>query len=80
MIAVPKLWTMIIKSDIDLEDFEFWAGAKDNAAKCTPEQLRDIQDALEQNYHDGMDETTLNDLFWFDFDWLKEFTTGLENA
>lgn len=70
---------MFIIRDINLEDFEFWAGAKENAAKCTPEQLRDIQDALEQCYVDGIDETVLNDIFWFDFDQLKAFTTGLEN-
>lgn len=70
---------MIIKQELNLEDFEFWSGAKDNAAACTLEQLRDIQDAIEQDYPEGIDETELNDLFWFEFDMLKSFTTGLEN-
>ena len=70
---------MTIKQEMNLEDFEFWAGAKENAAKCTLEQLRDIQHALEECYVDGIDETSLNDLFWFEFDTLKKFTVGLEN-
>lgn len=64
---------------MDLEDFDFWAGAKENAAKCTLEQLRDIQQALEEYYKDGIDEASLNDLFWFEFDTLKKFTVGIEN-
>ena len=64
---------------MDLEDFDFWAGAKENAAKCTLEQLRDIQLALEECYEDGIDETSLNDLFLSEFDTLKKFTVGLEN-
>lgn len=70
---------MIIKQQMNIEDFDFWAGASINAAKCTLEQLRDIQDAIEQYYPDGIDETTLNDLFWHNFDTLKTYTTGLEN-
>ena len=79
MLAVPKIWKMIVTRNIDLEDFDFWSGAKVNAQKCTIGQLRDIQDVLEDCYPDGIDETALNDLFWFDFDTLKEYTTGLEN-
>lgn len=78
MLAVPKIWKMIVTKNIDLEDFDFWADTKVNAQKCTIEQLRDIQYMLEECYSEGIDEITLNDLFWFDFDTLKEYTTGLE--
>ena len=51
-----------------LRDFPFWSGAFTNASKLTPEQLDEIESILEESYPDGMSETELNDLFWFDFD------------
>ena len=55
-------------------NFDFLGGAKDNALKLTVEQLHEVEMMLEDIYPDGMSETELNDLFWFDFeqicDWL----------
>lgn len=59
---------MKVYSELSLWDFEFWAGAKDNAQKLTPEQLDEVEHNLEEIYPDGIDETTINDIFWFDFD------------
>lgn len=59
---------MKVYSELSLRDFEFWAGAKENAQKLTPEQLDEVEHNLEDIYPDGIDETTINDIFWFDFD------------
>lgn len=66
----PTQWEMVMKvySKLSLRDFEFWAGAKDNAQKLTLEQLDEVEQILEEIYPDGVDETTINDIFWFDFD------------
>ena len=61
---------MTIKTEQSLSNFEFWAGAKTNAGKLSEEELDRIEAELEEFYPDGMDETELNDLFWFDFGWV----------
>ena len=64
---------MKIYSEISLENFEAWSGAVNtlerirNAGKC------DVLEAvLESEYPDGLSETELNDLLWFDPDWCYE--------
>ena len=66
-------------NDINLSSFEFWSGAKDNANELTTEQLEQIDEILSDAYPEGMDETSLNDLFWFDFDTVLEWI-GLERC
>ena len=61
---------MKIYSEKSLRDFEFWRGACDNANKLSLEQLDEVETALDDIYPNGMDETAVNDLFWFDFDWI----------
>lgn len=68
---------MIIKKDMSLGSFGFWSGAKNNANMLTDEQLTAVEEALEEFYPDGIDETTLNDLFWFEFEYICELI-GLE--
>lgn len=61
---------MTIHTETALRNFEFWSGAKDRAGMLTSSQLDAIETELEQLYPDGMTETELNDLFWFDFDFV----------
>lgn len=61
---------MKIYKDEYLVNFEFWSGAKDRASQLTPDEFERIESELEQLYPDGMSETELNDLFWFDFEWV----------
>ena len=61
---------MTIHTETALRNFEFWSGAKDRADMLTSSQLDAIETELEQLYPDGMTETELNDLFWFDFDFV----------
>ena len=68
---------MIIKREENLIDFEFWGGAKGNAEMLTHEQLEEIEKELEYLYSEGMTETQINELFWFDFAWVCEII-GLE--
>jgi len=64
---------MKIYTEISLEEFEAWSGAVDtlerirNAGKCDL-----LESVLEDAYPDGMDETQLNDILWFEDEWCYE--------
>lgn len=64
---------MKIYSEKSLRNFEFWSGAKENANELTSKQLDKVETILEDLYPEGMDETQINDLFWFEFDTIKEW-------
>ena len=53
-------------------DFEFWGGAKEFAARLTEDEMEAIEAAIEECFPEGISETSVNDLFWFDDDWLLE--------
>lgn len=64
---------MIIKHELALKDFEFWSGAK-AIRDCLSDSEMDILESLiEEMYPDGIDKTTLNDIFWFEQDLIAEF-------
>ena len=67
-----------IYRESDLTDFEFWSGAKDRVKYLTDEDLRQISYILEDSYPEGMTETEVNDIFWFEDDWIAEML-GYEN-
>ena len=56
----------------DLIDFEFWSGAEDFAALLTQDEFRQIELVLEEMYLEGMEATEINDLFWFEREYLAE--------
>ena len=62
----------IYKEDC-LANFEFWSGAKDTVKYLTLEELAKIENWLEDIYPDGMDETAINDFFWFEDDTIAEW-------
>lgn len=70
---------MRITTEIDIRDFQFWSGGRDRAKdiKCD-EDWDAIESLLEDIYPDGMTDTQLNDIFWFDFDSLAQ-ACGYEN-
>ena len=49
-----------------------WSGAKNNAAMLTIEELEQLGDLLEDCYPDGISATEVNDIMWFDFEWICE--------
>lgn len=56
-----------------LRDFEFWSGAESRAGKCSDEELDSIEEFLEEiEPEDGWTATTINDMFWFEFDTLAQ--------
>lgn len=64
---------MTITSEKSLRDFEFWSGAKETVKYLTMDELDTIEAILEDLFPDGMNETELNDLFWFDDDTIAEW-------
>ena len=66
---------MKITKEISLEDFEAWSGAVNTLERIIDENKCDqLEYMLEELYPDGMTETELNDLLWFEtetlFEWL----------
>jgi hypothetical protein len=62
---------MTIKQEMNLEDFPFWDGARytDSMLKWT--ELQTIENELVAQ-KDEWDATELNDLFWFERDYIAE--------
>ena len=64
---------MKIYTDMPLRRFEFWSGAEDFTITLTDEQFDQVEAILEDLYPEGMDETSINDLFWFEQDTIREW-------
>ena len=64
---------MKIYTETSLNNFEFWAGAKDTVKYLNDNDLDIIESILDEFYPDGVDETTINDLFWFEDDTIAEW-------
>lgn len=69
---------MKIYKDESLSNFEFWSGAKDFANKLTESEFNLIENTLEELYPDGMSETQINDLFWFEDEWICSDILGID--
>lgn len=63
---------MKIYTEESLKNFEFWSGAKDTVKYLTDDELDTIEKILEDIYPEGMSETQINDIFWFEDDWIAE--------
>lgn len=62
---------MKVYSDISMSDFRPWSGAKYAYARIEREgKLDDLESIIEELYPDGCSETTINDLLWFDDEYL----------
>lgn len=69
---------MKIYREGSLSNFKFWSGAILNAEQFTPEELDQITAELETfDDGDGYDETQINDLMWFEPEYLASLI-GLE--
>lgn len=56
-----------------ISSFEAWSGAKETQNRIIDENKEDEFDQLiEELYPDGLDETQLNDILWFEEDWIFE--------
>lgn len=63
---------MKIYSETSLRNFPFWDGAKDRVKYLTSDQLDRIESILEMDNPDGMEDTEINDIFWFEEDWIAD--------
>ena len=68
---------MKVYKEMNLRDFKFWSGAKSNAETLTDEQLDMVESIIEDACPDGVEDTKINDFFWFDFDTIREWL-GIE--
>lgn len=59
--------------DATLDNFEAWSGAKDTKEIILENNKGDQFEALiEDLYPEGLSETQLNDILWFEEDWIFE--------
>lgn len=64
---------MKVYQEMSIRDFEPWSGAVDTYDKIVANGKEDEFDSLiEEFYPDGVDETQLNDILWFDDEWVLE--------
>ena len=66
---------MTMTYELDLNSFEAWSGAKETLERIQREgKCAELENILEELYPDGMTETELNDLLWFEpetvYEWL----------
>jgi len=56
-----------------LSDFDAWSGAKETKeAILSAGKGDDFDSLIEELYPDGLSETALNDILWFEEDWVFE--------
>ena len=69
---------MKISMEMSLVNFNAWSGAVDTKEKIIEANMTEEFEALiDELYPDGIDATTLNDILWFDADWILE-ALGIE--
>lgn len=69
---------MKVYKEISLHNFEAWSGAKDTKEIIIENGKESEFDYLiEELYPNGLTETTLNDILWFDDEWVFE-TLGID--
>lgn len=61
------------KENVHLNTFEAWSGAIDTKQAILDANKGDEFDSLmDELYPDGLSETQLNDILWFEEDWIFE--------
>ena len=69
---------MKITSEMSLKNFKAWSGAKDTLNKLIElDKCDELEFILNDLYPNGLTETELNDILWFDDEWIYE-TLGIE--
>ena len=62
---------MKIVSEIGLEEFNAWSGAVTTKERIIEEgKEREFEDLIEECYPEGLTDTELNDLLWFEDEWI----------
>ena len=64
---------MALKVMMDFSDYKPWSGAVDTYEIIEASgKLDALEDLLEELYPDGIEEVQINDILWFDSDWVFE--------
>lgn len=67
-----------VEKVMDVKDFKAWSGGKDTLDTIIEHEKTDeLNELIGELYQDGITDTTLNDLLWFESDWLFE-TLGID--
>jgi hypothetical protein len=64
-----KIYTETTK----LQDFNFWAGALETVEFLTNKDFNQLEEILEEMYSEGIADTAVNALFWFERDIIAEW-------
>ena len=69
----------IVNDNLSLRNFEAWSGAKSTKQLILDNNKEDdFEFIIEDLYPDGMTDTQLNDILWFETDWICEML-GIDN-
>jgi hypothetical protein len=64
---------MIVKYEPKLEDFNEWCGATATKKRIIENgKQEEFVQLVEEMYPDGLTETELNDMLWFEAEWIYE--------
>jgi hypothetical protein len=64
---------MKLYSETRLIDFQAWSGAIDTKNTIIDyDKTDEFDNLIEEIYPDGLSETQLNDILWFDSEWVLE--------
>lgn len=63
----------MLKITIAINEFNLWQGAEDTFNRIVEaEKLDELEMLLEDTYPNGLSDTTLNDILWFESEWVYE--------
>lgn len=70
----------VFNENLTLENFNAWSGAKETKETIIKEgKQAEFDNLINDLYPDGLTDTQLNDLLWFDDEWIFELL-GIEVA
>jgi hypothetical protein len=69
---------MKLHSETSIRSFDAWSGAKETKERILSEgKATQFDDLIDELYPDGLSETHLNDILWFESEWVYEML-GIE--
>ena len=71
---------MKITTELSIKDFNSWSGATNTKnIIINNDKAEEFDQLIEELYPEGISDTCLNDLLWFDSEWIFE-TLGISEA
>lgn len=68
----------VINENLNLRNFDAWSGAKETKETIIENgKQTEFENLIDEIYPEGLTDTQLNDLLWFDDDWLFQ-NLGIE--